>query len=242
MPNKQRKPLSVATVADRLKYVREIMRLSRGYLEDKYHMPATTLKSWENGLSQLTEKGIKRCIDMYHQEGMLISRDWLLSGNGLSPRVSLDMGKYLASELLYVRHNHPSINVPQIGEDAKPYEDDENKSILREAAFFKESYKNAVVLMVSSDDMEPVYQAGDYVGGRFLYGKNIDIGVKRDCIVRLKNGELLLRRLFKNGSGHYNLACINPSPRSSSPIMFDVELECVAPVIWHRIPNPSDPM
>jgi hypothetical protein len=242
MPNKQRKPLSVATVANRLKYVREIMRLSRGYLQDKYHMPATTLKSWENGLSRLTDKGIKRCIEIYRKEGMLINRDWLLSGKGLSPRVSLDMGKYLASDLLYVRHNHPSINVPQIGEEAKTYETDENKCILREAAFFKESYKNAVVLMVNNNDMEPVYHTGDYVGGRFLYGKDIKIGVKRDCIVRLKNGELLLRRLFKNGSGNYNLACVNPSPNSVSPIMFDVDIESVAPVIWHRIPNPSEPM
>lgn len=236
--NKSYSP-TVNTPAERLKYVREIMRLSRSYLEDKYHLSAATLKAWENGSSRLTEKGLRRCIDIYHQEGLLVTRDWLLTGSGLSPRVSLDMGKYLASELSYPRHNNPDMGVQQIKEkEAKAYEIDENKCILREAAFFKESYVNAIVLMVTNNDMEPVYQVGDYVGGKFRYGKDIDVAVKRDCIVRLKTGDLLLRRLFKNGGGHYNLACINPAPKSANPIMFNVEIECVAPVIWHRIPNP----
>lgn len=238
MSRKKNNNPTTNTPAERLKYIREIMRLSRSYLEDKYRLSAATLKAWENGSSRLTEKGLKRCIDVYHQEGILVAREWLLNGSGLSPRVSLDMGKYLASELSYPRHDNPDAEL-QIKEGvAKVYEADENKCILREAAFFKESYSNAVVLMVTNNDMEPVYQVGDYVGGRFRYGKDVDIGVKRDCIIRLKNGELLLRRLFKNGGGHYNLACVNPAPKSVNPIMFNVDIECVAPVVWHRIPNP----
>jgi hypothetical protein len=232
------KPEIIIQRAERLKQVRIILRLGRDYLEKKYHIPAATLKAWENGLTSITEKGLKRCIDMYRQEGMLLNREWILFGIGLSPRVSLDMGKYLASELQYPK-NEEKAEYPKVSDDVTPYIIDETACILREAAFFKKEYQNSVVLSVINDDMEPVYQIGDYVGGIFRYGKSINTVAKIDCIIRLTSGELLVRRLFKDADGRYNLVCINPIPSiSNMPIMFDAKIECVAPIIWHRKPNP----
>ena len=224
--------------AKRLKEVRAMLRLGRDYIEKKYNMPAATLKAWENSLTGITEKGLKRCIDMYRQEGMLLTREWILYGTGLSPRVSLDMGRYLASDLQYPRHGE-NFSAALIKEAGASYVADETTCILREAAFFKEAYANSVIMSVINDDMDPVYQIGDYVGGIFRYGKNINTVIKLDCIVRLTTGELLLRRVFKNSDGLNNLACINPVPSSSGiPIIFDAKVECAAPIIWHRRPNP----
>jgi transcriptional regulator with XRE-family HTH domain len=227
--------LDKATPAERLKYVRKLVRLSRPDVEEKYQLSAATLKAWENGQATLTAKGIKRCIDIYRKEGVILNREWIMTGEGLSPKLSLDISRYFASELQYpLRDNKGMIK----DSDLLPYSKDDNACILREAAFFKESYPDAVILTVTNDDMEPVYQIGDYVGGRFRYGKDIATTLKRNCIVRLKTGEDIIRRIFKSNSGkYYNLACINPVCGSEKPILFNVDVECVAPVIWHRIPN-----
>jgi len=226
--------------AQRLKHVRDMLRLNREYIEKKYRISAATLKSWENALTKITEKGLKRCINMYRQEGILLTREWILYGTGLSPRISLDIGKYLASELQYPRHENVSEGLKVMDNTGVSYNtNDETAFILREATFFKESYTDSVALAVTNDDMEPVYQIGDYVGGIFRYDKNIISANKRDCIIRLSSGELLLRRLFINNNGQKNLACINPLPSSSNiPILFNTSVECVAPIIWHRKPNP----
>jgi hypothetical protein len=232
----------ISKQAERLKQVRITLRLRRNHIEKKYNIPTATLKAWENALTGITEKGLKRCIDVYRQEGMLLTREWILEGTGLSPRVSLDMRKYLASDLRYSRCRTDGISAEGlIGGDVGNNMVDEATRILHEAAFFKESYHNSVVLAVTNDDMDPMYQIGDFVGGVFRYGKSISSVNKYDCIVRLVSGELLLRRLFRSSDGGYNLSCINPAPSSSGmPIIFGAEIECAAPVIWHRRHNPSE--
>jgi transcriptional regulator with XRE-family HTH domain len=218
---------------ERLLYIRNLLRLSRRYIEEKYNLPEATLKAWENNKARLTEKGLNRCIDIYRQEGVLVNSEWINTGKGLSPRISVDMGKYLASDFQYPQHE-----TSQINDSSTSYSIDDSKAILREATFFKESAQNVVVLMVTDNDMNPVYQIGDYVGGLFRYGKDIDSAVKRDCIIRLKDGALVIRRLFKSKHNNlYNLACINPATESDNPILFSVAIESAAPIIWHRIPN-----
>lgn len=226
-----------STPAERLKYTRKLMRLPRSYIEEKHKLPEATLKAWENGVSRLTEKGLKKCIDIYRKEGIIVSEKWVMSGVGLSPQLTLDVGRYFASELQYPQRKAKKGQVKEIDKEAV-YAKDDNACMLREATFFKESYSDSVILMITDNDMEPVYQIGDHVGGRFRYGKQINSALKRDCIIRLKNGENILRRLFKaKKTGCYNLASINPLPISGEPVLFDVEIESAAPVIWHRKPD-----
>jgi hypothetical protein len=229
--------LEKALPCERLLYVRNLLRLSRRYIEEQYKLPEATLKAWESNKARLTEKGLNRCIDIYRKEGVLVSSEWINNGKGLSPRISVDMGKYLASDLQYPEHGKStSLQINDSGENS--YLVDDSKAILREATFFKESTQNSVVLMITDNDMNPVYQIGDYVGGIFRYGKDIDSALKRDCIIRMKDGNLVVRRLFKSkNSNLYNLACINPATESENPILFAVEIESAAPIIWHRIPN-----
>jgi len=228
--------LEMATPAERLKHVRELIRLSRPYIKEKYRLPEATLKVWENGKAPLTEKGLQRCINLYRKEGVVLSKEWIMTGEGLPPNISINIGHYFSSKLQYPQPTE-RLMVRDLDKPL-PYVKDDNACMLREASFFKESYSNAVILMVTNDDMEPAYRIGDYAGGRFRYGQDIDSALKRDCIVRLKDGRHILRRLFKsNIAGCYNLACINPQPSTEEPIMFNIEIEAAAPVIWHRMPN-----
>ncbi|MBX9702577.1 MAG: hypothetical protein K2X39_00350 [Silvanigrellaceae bacterium] len=204
--------------SERLKYLRSILRLSRSYLQEKYNLPEVTLKSWENGTTPITATGAQRCVEAYRQEGLIVSEHWILEGIGLDPKMGVNINHYFS--------------LPISKEMAT--EDDE-VAMIREAVFFKESHSNAVIMMVSNDDMRPFYNPGDYIGGKIQYSpEKIAICVNKDCIVHLKNGERFFRRLIQNSKGQYNLTCINPNETTHEPVLYHVDIEGAAPVIWHR--------
>lgn len=204
--------------SERLKHLRSLLRLSRSYLQEKYSLPEVTLKSWENGTTKLTQSGAMRCVEIYRNEGLIVSEDWILHGIGLDPKITATVSHYFATPT----------------NKELPLEDDE-VAMVRDANTFKESYPNAVVMIVSNDDMRPFYWPGAYIGGKLRYDpKNIELVVNKDCIVYLKNGERFFRRLIKNSSGGYNLCCLNPNETTSEPVLYNVDIEGVAPVIWHR--------
>jgi hypothetical protein len=207
----------LSTSASRLRYLRALIGMSRAHLQEKHGIPEVTLKSWESGTVKLTTAAIKRCVDVYRTEGLIVSEDWILDGTGLDPTQALNVSKYFAK---------PS-------KDAVSYEDDET-CMMRDADLFKKSYSNAVVLIVSNDEMRPFYKPGDYVGGKLLAKKEIAKAVNKDCIVYLKDGSHYFRRLIKNIQGGYNLTCLNPNEVTAEPVLYNVEIDRLAPVIWHR--------
>jgi transcriptional regulator with XRE-family HTH domain len=205
------------TPGKRLKHIRSLLRISRSYLQEKYGLPEVTLKSWENGTTKLTQSGAERCVELYRAENLIVSEDWIMDGIGLDPKEAVSISHYFS--------------IPTSKE--LPLEDDE-VAMIRDANAFKESYQNAVIMVVSNDDMRPHYWPGDYVGGKMRHGKDIETAVNKDCIIYLKNGERFFRRLIKNSSGKYNLTCLNPNESTTEPVLYNVDIDSIAPVIWHR--------
>lgn len=202
---------------ERLKYLRSLLRITRAYLQEKYALPEVTLKSWENGKSKLTRSGAKRCVEIYLNEGMIVSEDWIMEGIGLNPTTSINVSHYFAMPT----------------DKDLPTEDDEI-CMFRDANNFKENYPGAVVMIVSNDDMRPFYKPGDYVGGKMRFGGDIETAINKDCIIHLKNGERFFRRLIKCHTKGFNLTCLNPSETTSEPVLYHVDIEGAAPIIWHR--------
>lgn len=206
------------TPGERLKHLRALLGASRLFLQEKHKLPEATLKSWENGVKELTLAGAKRCAEAYRSEGLIVTESWILEGAGLSPASADAMNQYFSST------NQ---------EECLDYQDDEI-CMIRDAHLFEKSYTNAIIMMVSSNEMSPVYTPGDYIGGKLRYGEDVDMAINKNCIVRLKNGDLIFRRLIKNQKKGYNLVCLNPSEITEEPVLFQVEIEAAAPVIWHR--------
>ncbi|KTD08531.1 hypothetical protein [Legionella jamestowniensis] len=215
--NKEVNNQSLLTPGQRLKHIRSVLRLSRAYLQEKYGLPEVTLKSWENGTTKLTSTGAQRCVEAYRNEGIIVSEEWILEGVGLDPKSTITVSHYFATPT---------------NQDL-PIEDEEI-SMVKDANLFKESHSNAVIMIVSNADMRPFYLPGDYIGGRLRNLDKIETAVNKDCIVYLRNGEKFFRRLVKDTLGYYNLTCLNPSETTSEPVLYNVEIESVAPVIWHR--------
>lgn len=203
---------------ERLKYIRSLLRVTRAYLQEKYGLPEVTLKSWENGTTNLTQTGAKRCVEIYLNEGMIVSEDWIMEGIGLDPTTSVNVSRYFATPT----------------DKELPIEDDEI-CMFRDANTFKESHPGVVIMIVSNDDMRPFYKSGDYIGGKMRFGKAIDSAVNKNCIIQLKNGDRFFRRLIKNHMKHYNLTCLNPDETTAEPVLYNAEIEGAAPVIWHRL-------
>lgn len=209
------------TPGERLKYIRKkLLKLSRADIHKKYGLSLNTLAAWENEKIQISEKGIHRCIKIYNAENLIVSREWLLVGEGLNPNFSFDLNRYFTT----LPTNEPTSKT------------DDNILLAKEIDFFRSLTSNSVTGLIPSDDMLPTYSCGDHVGGRFRYKKDIDHCIGKNCIIKTKDGDTYIRRLAKNPSGRgYNLVCLNPEwDGNPEPVLFGVEVECAAPIIWHR--------
>ena len=190
-------------------------------------MPEVTLKSWENGKVEISKKGLDKCITIYKEEGILLNRNWIIKGEGQTPSPILT--QYFVQ---YVREIEP-----------KEYEKDDSVCILREAIFFKESYSNAIIYTVTSNEMLPLYKIGDYVGGRLCFEQEkIAALAGSDCIVKLEDESIIFRKLLINKYNEinsYDLVVTDPEKKlKDSYSILNTKIRAAAPVIWHRRPDP----
>ncbi len=212
----------VKTPAERLKYVREnLLKLSRAEIQKKYSLSPDTLAAWENGKIKISEKGINRCIKIYSSENLILSKEWLLTGKGLSPKFSFDLNRYFKTQKI---ENGTASNI------------DDTMFLAKELEFFRSLSSNSITGLMSNNDMLPMYSQGDHVGGRLRFGEDIKKCVGKDCIIKTKDGDTYIRRIAKSESGKgFNLVCLNPEwDGNPEPVIFNVEIESAAPIIWHR--------
>jgi HTH-type transcriptional regulator, cell division transcriptional repressor len=119
----------------------------------------------------------------------------------------------------------------------QPQAQDEDRKIANELSLFKSQYKNSVDYIVVDDGMEPLYKRNEYVAGISLAGKRIDEALGLNCIIQLENGNVLLRLLRKGAElDTYTLICLNTT-QVDVPVLYNVKIEWVAPVIFHRKRN-----
>lgn len=202
----------------RLRQLRQMSGLSRQAIEDKYRINAKTMQSWESGnAGGLTPKGAMRVVYAMAEEGIHVTKEWLLYGAGIGPQwLNLDSSVT----------NQANI---------QPLDFDQETAIRQELLAFRQHNINPIDMRVMDDGMEPHYMIGDYIGGKQRFDNNIANCINRDCIVETSKGELLFRRL-KIGSkpNLYTLFCINTNTTVHEPVLHDVELKSAAPVIWQR--------
>jgi HTH-type transcriptional regulator, cell division transcriptional repressor len=210
----------------RLKSLRMMAGLSRKALEDKYDVSASTMQSWEDAKAGgLTEKGSKRAIEVFRQEGIRCTVDWLLFGIGLPPQLS---------DKLFQQQ----IQLQEAIDDRTAMVDDRTR-IVKELLAFRQHNPDAVEFIVPDDGMMPLYHKGDYVAGKRRYNEAITNVVGMDCIIETKENEVLLRRLKLGAKpGSYTLICLNPDANVTEFALHDREILSAAPVIWLRRRDP----
>lgn len=202
----------------RLKSLRMMTGLSRKALEEEYHISASTIQSWEDAKAGgLTEKGAKRAIAVFKEEGIRCGVDWLLYGIGTPPQLS--------NKLFDGSNERPEpIEVPT-----------EDRAIVNELLVFRQNNPDAVEYIITDDGMTPAFAIGDYVAGKRRLAPHLETVIGKNCIIETRDNEILFRRV-KAGSrpGLYTLTCVNPDTSVRDITLYDREIISAAPVIWHR--------
>ncbi|HTM64592.1 MAG TPA: S24/S26 family peptidase [Gammaproteobacteria bacterium] len=205
--------------ADRLKRVRNLANLSREDFCADGTINLTTLISWEVGrFGGLSRKGAASVVARIAKEGVFVAPEWLLYGTGAGPEVHFNKMSAVHDEL-----NH---DVDTLSENAK---------IMIELSVFRKLHKNAIDFIVDDDTMLPHYQPGDYVAGVKRFGDDIKSLIGHTCIVQTASGSIYFRNLLQGPrENSYNLIPANPQANANNTVVYDVELECAATVVWNR--------
>jgi hypothetical protein len=181
----------------------------------RYKISFSHLYAIEKGIRVLNQKTAERIATGVRQEGYICSASWLLTGEGDSPLVHEQVKNDL-------NENDGLISTLSV-----------ELKIMKETNLFRSLYKDSIVSCVLDDGMEPFYGRGDYVGG--ILSTTIKEGIGKDCIVITKEGEQVIRKLLKGTKkGLFTVSCINPNTKESRPILYDISIESIAPIVWHR--------
>jgi hypothetical protein len=194
--------------ADRLKRVRLLAGLSRKEMgEGECAIHADTYKGWETArFGGLTDKGAQKVVEKLKVYGINCSVNWLLYGIGALP----------------FQDQSAIARVDEAFDDCA-------EQISKELAVFK-SQENAIDFCIIDDSMSPWYLPGDIIAGIKVSSLDRD-GV--DCIIQLPSGEVLLRKVHQGkAEGCYNLL----THKSDGPLLTQVPLNFIAPVLWWRRP------
>lgn len=221
--------LDLESSARRIKSIRMFLGMSRKKFESITGISMGTVRAWESGQNPLTLKGAERLEKTLQSYDINCKREWLLHGYGESPFIHSIQKNDLKTPMIPVK-NPRNINNNIISNDFLK----ENETVLKEVEFFKQVNTNSITLMVSDDGMEPFYCIGDFIGGN-KFNTNLDRFIGLNCIVQTKDGYVLCRRLGKNHlTNQYNLFCVNSMTKIMEPTIYNVDIQFVAEIIFHR--------
>ncbi len=202
-------PDSKEARAQRLRQLRKMAgQPSRKTIERRCGLSASTLRSYEDadGVG-LTEQGAKVVVTIYQKLDIDCSVSWLYHGCGQPP-------KHYVRAVPALKLSEPTNTIEQ------------------EINYFKQLHPEGITLECKNDAMLPIYRYGDFVGGIRHYTTALRSLAGRDCIVEIKTGRVLLRRLqLTRSSGHFNLVAINPDTHIEKPVLYSAEILSAAPVI-----------
>lgn len=221
MMNKNIDFLKIDNINERIKKLRSYLRLPRSYFEVKHHLSKETLKKWETGEYKLKDSSIDKIIRVFKKEGLIVSKQWLESGQGAPP--------------IFVQNTKTSSTSSKddfLIDTAIP----EEIRTAREVEIISRFYENTVHHYVTDESMMPIYPMDCCVIGIKKYGKDeILKEVGKDCIVKIKQFDHpILRRVHLERENVFCLYIINCAESMSNipPIIMNAEIEYVAPVKW----------
>lgn len=127
------------TIGDRITYCRSTIGLTRKELAELWgEVSVPTLSRWELDSIEPTHKKISLIVDFFSSKGLIVSPEWIQSGQGLAPS-HLNMSEFTEDDFdALCEQNFLSLNQK-----------------IRNFAYYK----------VTSNFFAPMVRYGDYVGG-----------------------------------------------------------------------------
>ncbi len=211
--------------AKRARSARKFAGLTMEQLNIQHNIPPSTLQGWENtGCTSLknrslTLKGAQRLVFALKNEGVFCSIEWLMEGKGPGP----------------------SFTSPLMQDKSDCHYDSQHSSwtqdicLQNEIKAFEQNNPNPIVVLMPDDALSPLYDKGDIIGGIKYFFNDIARCVEHTCIIETNKSEVFVRKLQAGHNAHlYTLVPHNSNTKSCDPIIKDVALKWVAPILWHR--------
>lgn len=176
--------------ADRIRYLRESIDISREKFAKKHGIALGTLQSWEDvRYGGLTDKGAAQLVEAFQAEGIAnCTIEWLMYEKGKKPTKKSFLDEFL---------------------NQSTFQSD-GAILANELQLFFQLHRNPVDLAVTDDGLAPFYLPGEQVTGEKLFGQDIVKAIGYHCIVQTQTGRLLVRKVeLGTQEGMYNLVCTN---------------------------------
>ncbi len=208
--------------AERIKRLREFVRLSRPKFAEKYAkygIKKNSLQNWESARWYgLTESGAIMLTQAFQDEGLKITIEYLMYGVGEDPIPD-------------------SIPFRILEDVAQPSE----KSIIAgELRYFHQHNANAIDTVITDDALAPCLGPGDYVAGIRYFDHDMEKAIGHPSIVQTESGDFLVRVVnCGNDLEYYTLTCSNPKTTAAPSTLKDVKLFSAAPILWIRKLQPK---
>ncbi|WP_158996608.1 hypothetical protein [Pigmentibacter ruber] len=231
MINKNNTEINTKELADRILRIRKFLNLSRPDLEKKYNIPEISLKSWENGIRTIKETNLDMLINIYQKYNNDISPIWIRYGIGemLATNNSNDKFSKITNSLRLEHNLDKEINSIEF--------DSNDESIVQELLSYIDNNKNIVLVKISGQNMKPIYNCGDYVGGKIIRDSNLFKNyANTDVIVKTIDDKLFVRRLslpINFEKSIYNLHAVNLE-NEIEPCIHNVQVDFIAPIEFMR--------
>lgn len=209
--------------AQRLIQLRKLAKLSRKDIAQMANVSAFTYKGWENArFGGIPQKRAALLVDIFQTEGIKSSVDWIMQGIGEPPKKIVSYQITQLQEAVADPNTQTPENIEQL-------------RVKAELEFFCNNNDwETLSLTVPDDAMAPCFLQEDLVAGIKVPNEDFDKAVGLNCIVRTKNNKILLRQLQNSNTKNlFSLLSLNLNSKQP-PILHDVELTDIAPVIWFR--------
>lgn len=201
----------------RIKIARNLAGLTRKELFEKYHLNPNTVRSWEQGTNLLTDQKANALVDVFNQEGINITAEWLLYGE--------DPGFVNKSGL--TDKNQDLKDVLNLRGDLK---------IIEEVNYFLDNNLNSISSMITDNSLSPVFCAGDYVGGIKIAGKKLQELVGEFSIITTNDERVLVKKIFNHKEKNiFLVGNTNPYANLHEPNHFSCTIKSAAKISRHWI-------
>lgn len=205
-------------IGSRVKGARMMTGLTRKDFSLSSKISIATLRSWEEpgeGRRGLTRKGSLRLADALLSHGVHCISEWLLTGEGPGPQLI----------------THFDTTSPENNEIVSWSEEE---SILRDVESFKQNNPSPVIMLVTDEQMSPIFNLGDYVGGSKVSGNKIQGLIGSISILETDRGLLLRRLVSRISENKYVISSVCDKVVDISIEPSTVEVISAAEVVWHR--------
>jgi transcriptional regulator with XRE-family HTH domain len=152
---------------ERLKLLRNMAGFTMKELAKKTGFGASTINHWESNKDTLSERGAKRLLEVFRENGIECSAAWLLHGAGDPPQF---LTVSLSKETRVI-----NVNL---------------ENIIRQAIdYFHYAIENSITTSLNTDALYPVFRKGFKVGGQKIFN-SFEKYTKLPAIISTQNEEI----------------------------------------------------